>query len=164
MKNSALVNMNCDWDMAVPTREYFDELFRISENQIIWGGNYFDLPPTRCVVCWDKVQPWPNFSQWEMAWTSFDRPAKLFRHSNTGGHQDFGKIHPTQKPVRLYRYLLKEFALPGDNIIDTHLGSGMIRIAADEMGFDFTGIEIDPGYFSAQEKSFSNYKKQLTLF
>ena len=83
-----------DWDVA-PSKEYFDELFRVSKHQIIWGGNYFDLPPTRGIICWDKCQPWENFSQWEMAWTSFDTPASLFRFDN----RTRDKIHPTQKPV-----------------------------------------------------------------
>ena len=94
-----------EWDKA-PRKEFFDELKRVSQNQIIWGGNYFDLPPTRCFVCWDKVQPWPNFSQAEYAWTSFDFPAKLFKFDNRTGD----KIHPTQKPVELYAYLLEQFA------------------------------------------------------
>ena len=85
LKNRALNTMNCEWDTIVPSSEYFKELVRISKNQIIWGGNYFDLPPTRCIICWDKMQPWDNFSQWEMAWTSFDKPASIFRFSNTGG-------------------------------------------------------------------------------
>lgn len=85
LKNRALNTMNCDWDFEKPTKEYFDQLFRVSKNQIIWGGNYFDLPPTRGVGCWDKLQPWENFSQWEMAWTSFDCPAWKVAISNTGG-------------------------------------------------------------------------------
>lgn len=92
------------WDKA-PSQEFFNELFRVSKSQIIWGGNYFNLPPTRCVVCWDKVQPWENFSQIEIAWTSFDYPAKLFRFDNRTGN----KIHPTQKPVEVYAWLLSVF-------------------------------------------------------
>jgi len=130
------------WDKT-PPREFFDELFRVCENVIIWGGNYFDLPPTRCFVCWDKVQPWPNFSQCEYAWTSFDKPAKLFKYDNRRG----GKIHPTQKPVELYAYLLNNFAKSGDNIFDPMLGSGSSRIAAYKLGFDFVGCEIDKEYY-----------------
>ena len=96
------------WDHA-PGEEYFKELFRVSKNQIIWGGNYFSLPPTRCFVCWDKMQPWPNFSQAEFAWTSFSNPSKMFRFDNRTG----GKIHPTQKPVELYAFLLQQFAPTG---------------------------------------------------
>lgn len=96
------------WDKA-PEQAFFDELRRISEHQIIWGGNYFPLPPTRCIVVWDKMQPWENFSQVEMAWTSFESPAQLFRFDNRTGD----KIHPTQKPVELYAWLLKKYAHEG---------------------------------------------------
>lgn len=137
------------WDTA-PDGTYFAELFRVSKNQIIWGGNYFSLPPTRCFVCWDKVQPWENFSQVEMAWTSFIHPSKLFRFDN----RTTSKIHPTQKPVELYAYLLRQFAKPGDKILDTHLGSGSSRIAAYKMGFDFYATEIDTEYFGRQEERF----------
>lgn len=133
-----------DWDVA-PTKEYWDELFRVSKNQIIWGGNYFPLPPTRCVVVWDKMQPWENFSQVEIAWTSFEYPAKLFRYDNRTGD----KIHPVQKPIELYAYLIKTFCKKGDKILDTHLGSGSSRIAAYKMGYDFYGCEIDKDYFQA---------------
>lgn len=141
------------WDIR-PNQEYFDELFRVSRNQIIWGGNYFPLPPTRCFVCWDKQQVWENFSQCEFAWTSFDKPAKHITISNRGGDIDRGKFHPTQKPISLYSYLFRQFARPGDKILDTHLGSGSSRIAAYKIGFDFWGTEIDKEYFDAQEKRF----------
>lgn len=101
------------WDKA-PQQAFFDELRRVSQHQIIWGGNYFALPPSRCFVCWDKMQPWPNFSQAEFAWTSFDGPSKMFRFDNRTGD----KIHPTQKPVELYAYLLQQFA---------HEGGGNLR-------------------------------------
>ena len=131
-----------DWDIA-PAKEYFDELFRVSENQIIWGGDYFPLPPTRCVCVWDKLQPWENFSQVEIAWTSFDYPAKLFQYDN----RSWQKWHPTGKPIELYAWLFRTFAKEGDTILDTHLGGGTSRIAAYKMGFDFTGIEIDNDYY-----------------
>lgn len=137
------------WDVA-PSEEYFDQLFRVSKNQIIWGGNYFDLPPTRCVICWDKMQPWENFSQIELAWTSFDKPAALYRFDN----RTKDKIHPTQKPVELYAWLLRKFASEGDKILDTHLGSGSSRIAAYKLGFDFAGCEINQRYYEAQEERF----------
>jgi site-specific DNA-methyltransferase (adenine-specific) len=130
------------WDVA-PSKEYFDELRRVSENQIIWGGNYFDLPPCRCFVCWDKMQPWPNFSQAEFAWTSFNKPAKVFRHTS----RIKGKWHPTGKPVELYAFLLRTFAKEGDRILDTHMGSQSSRIAAYKLGFDYVGCEIDKEYF-----------------
>ena len=138
------------WDKA-PSQEFFDELFRVSENQIIWGGNYFDLPPTRCIVCWDKCQPWQNFSQVEMAWTSFDYPAKLFRFDN----RTKGKIHPTQKPVELYTYLLKTFTGGSGKIFDPMMGSGSSRIAAYKSGFDFVGCEIDKEYFDRSCERFN---------
>lgn len=128
LKDRALLNMNCEWDFHPPDREYFDELFRVSKNQIIWGGNYFTyrtstdnngteilcgLPPTRGIVAWDKMQPWDNFSQFELAWTSYDKPAGVFRYSNTGGANKEKKIHPTQKPVNLYEYLISKFGIGG---------------------------------------------------
>lgn len=141
------------WDIR-PSPEYFKELFRVSQNQIIWGGNYFPLPPCRCFVCWDKQHVLENLSQCEFAWTSFDKPAKLITIPNRGGQSDKGKFHPTQKPVALYAYLLRQFAKPGDKILDTHLGSGSSRIAAFKMGFDFYATEIDKDYFLTQEERF----------
>lgn len=141
------------WDIR-PDQDYFDELFRVSKHQIIWGGNYFPLPPTRCFVCWDKQQVWENFSQCEIAWTSFDKPAKLITIANRGGQSDKGKFHPTQKPIALYAYILKTFAKPGNKIFDSHLGSGSSRIAAYKMGFDFYATEIDKDYYEAQERRF----------
>lgn len=154
LKNRALNTLPCDWDMYPPTQEYFDELFRVSKNQIIWGGNYFLLPPTRCIVCWDKEQPWDNFSQVELAWTSFDYPAKMFRLGSRGGNNLETKIHPTQKPVTLYIWLMKTFCKPNDSILDTHLGSGSSRIAAYNLGFNFVGCEIDKAYFDAAKERF----------
>lgn len=116
LKNRLLNKSNIGWDNEKPTKEYFEQLFRISKNQIIWGGNYFDLSTSRCVLCWDKCQPWENFSQWEMAWTSFDKPAALFKYSNTGGANVEKKIHPTQKPIKLYKWILSRFAKPGQRI------------------------------------------------
>lgn len=147
------------WDIA-PTQQYFAELMRVSKNQIIWGGNYFDLPPTRCIICWDKKQPWPNFSQIEMAWTSYNTPAKIFRFDN----RTRDKIHPTQKPVALYKWLLSMYAKDGDSILDTHLGSGSIAIACHDMGFDLTAYEIDEEYFAAASNRIKEHQKQLKLF
>lgn len=137
------------WDKA-PSEEFFSELRRVSEHQIIWGGNYFPLPPTRCFVCWDKCQPWPNFSQVEYAWTSFAKPAKLFQYDNRTGD----KIHPTQKPVALYAYLLATFAPVGGVIFDPMMGSQSSRIAAYRMGFDYVGCEIDGDYFARGQQWF----------
>lgn len=164
LKNRNLNTMNCDWDYEKPSAEYFEQLFRVSKNQIIWGGNYFDLPPTRGFIIWNKNQPWDNFSQAEFAWTSFDCPAKLFTYSNRGGANEEKKIHPTQKPYYLYDYCLKHFAKEGDKILDTHLGSGTNRISCYKAGFDFTGIEIDKQYYDASEKLFKQHSSQTRLF
>lgn len=164
LKNIILNKSIIDWDDEPPTKEYFKELFRISKNQIIWGGNYFDLPPTRCIICWDKMQPWENFSQWEMAWTSFDKPAKMYRISNTGGANSEPKIHPTQKPVRLYDCLYRDFADEGMKVIDTHLGSGSNRISAAKANVDFVASEINEMHFNDQELRFKNFNSQIRMF
>lgn len=175
LKSRILNTKSCDWDCFPPDKDYFTELFRVSRNQVIWGGNYFPLPPSRCIICWDKVQPWDNFSQFELAWTSFDKPAAMFRFSNTGGANAEKKIHPTQKPISLYAWVFKRFANAGDRILDTHLGSGSSRIAAYKMGFDFYGCEIDKEYFKAADERFRSQclgiekvedkeVRQLTLF
>ena len=150
LKNRLLNQSTFDWDNEIPSQEVFDEVFRVSKNQIIWGGNYFDLPPTRCFICWDKVQPWENFSQVELAWTSFDLPAKLFRFDNRTG----GKIHPTQKPTDLYVWLLRNFAKKGDKILDPMMGSQSSRIASYMLGYDYYGCEINERYFDDGCKRF----------
>lgn len=147
------------WDKK-PGEEYFLELFRVSKNQIIWGGNYFNLPPCRCFLIWDKLQPWENFSRCEYAWTSFDDPSKLYSFDN----RTKDKIHPTQKPISLYRWIFQKFSVPGFKILDTHLGSGSSRIAAYDAGLDFVGYEIDKEYFDKQEERFANYTAQTSLF
>ncbi len=149
------------WDIA-PDKEYFDELFRVSKNQIIWGGNYFHLPPTRGFLIWDKEQPWENFSSCEFAWTSFDCSANTFRECTTRTGED--KIHPTQKSVKLYDYCLHKYAKPNDLILDTHLGSGSSRIASYKGGFNFVGFEIDKEYYEKQEKRFKDFVSQLRMF
>lgn len=135
LKNRALNTMSCDWDFSPPTQEYFDELRRVSKNQIIWGGNYFPLPPTRGIICWDKRHPWENFSQVEIAWTSFDCPAKIVRISTTGGNNHEEKIHPTQKPVSLYSWIFKTFAGGGirEYLILTSVANlqGLLHIMPD---------------------------------
>ena len=152
------------WDKP-PTDEYFNELFRVSKNQIIWGGNYFRLPPSRGFLIWDKHQPLETYSFGEFAWTSFDCPAKkldLMYTNFVGG--DSAKIHPTQKPVKLYQWLLKNYAKEGDRILDTHLGSGSSAIAAHYGGFDFVGCELDEDYYKEACARFENETKQETLF
>lgn len=150
------------WDSAIPDYSYFLELFRVSKNQVIWGGNYFDLPPSQGFLIWDKKQP-HNFSSamCEMAWMSFQSPAKIFaKHVVTC---ETNKIHPTQKPVALYSWIFANYAKPGQLILDTHLGSGSSRIAADKAGLNFVGCELDADYFAAQEKRWLEYKMQLKL-
>lgn len=164
LKNRILNKSEIGWDNQIPSAEYFTELFRISKEQIIFGGNYFPLPPTRGIGCWDKMQPWENFSQWEMICTSFDCPSFKVTYSNTGGANAEKKIHPTQKPIYVYRYLLKKFAKPGFKILDTHMGSQSSRIASYNMGFDYWGFEIDRDYFERGNNRFSEHKKQLQLF
>ena len=150
-----------DWDDAAPDDLYFDELFRISENQIIWGGNYFSLPPTYHFIFWDKLNPdGMSFSDGEFAWTSFNKAIRKFTFRNVTGD----KIHPTQKPVQLYKWLLKNYATPDMKIIDTHLGSGSSAIAAYDFGCDFVGMEIDKDYYDAAVKRFEIYKMQQKLF
>ena len=152
-----------DWDSAIPTEEYFNELFRISKNQIIWGGNYFDLTPTRCFIVWDKCQPEGlDQAMCEMAWTSFDKSAKIYKTSVQ--QMQFTRIHPTQKPIKLYRWQLQKYAEKGMRILDTHGGSHTHAIAADMEGFDLDIIEIDTEYFTDGLNAFDNYKRQLKLF
>lgn len=153
------------WDVSRPHAEYFTELFRVSANQIIFGGNYFTefLPPTMGWVFWDKGQDL-TMSDGELVFTSFNRALRrmVMNRCKTSSHG--GNIHPTQKPVALYKWLLKNYAKPGQTILDTHLGSGSSRIAAHDLGFDFTGYELDKDYFEAQEKRFANHVAQPKLF
>jgi len=153
----------CDWDNAIPNKQYFDELMRVSKNQIVWGGNYFDLPPSQGFVIWDKKQP-QNFSSamCEMAWMSFQKPAKIFRKHVVTAEPN--KIHPTQKPVELYRWLLEMYTEENDLILDTHLGSGSIAVACWDMGFDLTAYEIDKEYYDAACKRFKEQTSQVRLF
>ena len=155
-----------NWDDKTPDKEYWEQLFRISKNQIIWGGNYFDLPPTRTIICWDKVVMIPTMSQIEIAWTSFDSPAQLYRYDN----RTADKIHPTQKPVQLYDWILKNYAQEGFKIIDTHLGSGSHAIAVEEMNrfekmnLTLTACEIDQEYFKDTTNRIINHVAQQSLF
>lgn len=151
------------WDVA-PGKEYFDELFRVSRNQIIWGGNYFELPPTRCFLIWRKLTISENFTMAmaEYAWTSFNSNAKVFECAPQGKPGD-ERFHPTAKPIALYKWVLSRYAKPGDRILDTHLGSGSSRIAAWDLGFDFVGCEIDKTYFELEEKRFGEYTRQTRM-
>lgn len=150
------------WDIA-PPQEYFNELARVSKNQIIWGGNYFNLPPTRCFLVWDKKQP-ENFTMAmaEYAWTSFNDNAKIIRIAPQG--KPGFRFHPTQKPVELYSWIYSKYAKPGFKILDTHLGSGSNRIAAYDAGLDFVGCEVCKEYFDESVKWFENHAAQITFF
>jgi len=153
------------WDEKPAPKEYFKELFRVSKNQIIWGANYFtpSLPPSMGWVFWDKGQDL-SMSDGELAFTSFDRALRRIKINRAQLILEGGTIHPTQKPIKLYKWLLHNYAKPGDKILDTHLGSGSSRIAAYDLGFDFYATELDKDYFDAQEKRFQNFKSQLKLF
>ncbi len=158
-----------EWDCLIPDDFYFNELFRVSKNQIIWGGNYFNLFPTPCFLFWDKNNGGSDFADGELAWTSFKSPVRKFKFTWSGFIQGDMKnkeerLHPTQKPVKLYEWILMNYAKEGDKILDTHLGSGSSRIAAYNLGFDFTGIELDKEYFDASVKRFENHINQLQLF
>jgi site-specific DNA-methyltransferase (adenine-specific) len=162
---------NSMWDKSVPTTNYFDELFRVSKNQIVWGGNYFlDLwkSPCKGFIFWYKQNPVPNFSDGEFAWTSFNRVAQCFNFRYYGGLEGktlaSKKIHPTQKPIDLYKWVLSNYAKDGDKILDTHLGSGSSAIAAYQMGFDFVGCELDKDYFEAAQKRFKEQTAQTSIF
>lgn len=152
------------WDLNTPTSYYFNTLSKISDNQIIWGGNYFVLPPSRCWILWDKLDYNSDFASHEMAWTSFDKVVKCFRRSRSKGGDNIGKIHPTQKPVQLYKWLLTNYANEGDTILDTHGGSMSIAIACWDLGFDLDICELDEDYFNDAVKRFEQHISQTQLF
>ncbi len=153
------------WDSKPPSKNYFNELFRVSKNQIIWGGNYFTkfLPASMGWVFWDKGQRIKN-SDGELAFTSFSCALRVVEYNRCEIQKIGGAIHPTQKPVALYRWLLQNYAKKGDKILDTHLGSGSSRIAANMEGFDFVGYELDKDYFDSSCKRFYEYKLQQKLW
>ncbi len=159
-----------NWDSQPPKIQYFNELLRVSKNQIIWGANHFinNIPyNSSCWIVWDKDNT-GDFADAELAYTSFKSAVRIFKFRWNGMLQQNMKdkeqrIHPTQKPVALYKWLLQNYAKQGDKILDTHLGSGSSRIAAYEMGFDFTAFELDKEYFEAQEKRYKNHIAQLKL-
>ena len=153
-----------NWDSEIPSEEYFTELFRVSKYQIIWGGNYFHNLHLEGVIVWYKKGS-GNFKEGEFAKTSINT-FKVFGYSRADAYINCGdvKIHPTQKPTKLYDWILSNYAKPNDLILDTHLGSGSSRIAAYNMGFDFTGFELDEDYFNAAEKRFKEQTAQLNIF
>lgn len=150
-------------DSSIPNKNYFDELFRVSQNQIIWGGNYMTefLKPSPCWLLWDKgFSEDVTFAQFELAWTSFSSSAKKYDKTPN----QLNRIHPTQKPVSLYKWILSKYGKEGNNILDTHLGSGSSRIASYDLGFKFIGFELDKDYFNASQKRFQQHINQLTIF
>ena len=164
VSNKAKINQ---WDIT-PTKEYFNELFRISKNQIIWGANNFTLPESEYFIVWDKQQSVENFASAEYAWTNVKKPAKVFRYSihkvMSDRKKENGKIHPTQKPVKLYEWILHNYAEKGQKVLDTHLGSGSIAIACHYFGVDLVGIEIDKEYYNKAKERVNELTKQTTMF
>ncbi len=159
-----------EWDNEIPKKEYFEELFRVSKNQIVWGGNYMTehLPPKMCWLLWDKGQRDFSLADGELAWTSFNKALRIFTMPRGSALADAknngGKIHATQKPVKLYEWLLINYAKEGDKILDTHLGSGSIAIACHNLGYDLTACELDKEYYDAAIKRIEQHKAQQRLF
>ena len=154
---------NHDWDDEIPTDDYFDELFRVSKRQIVWGGNYFPYlwsKGCRGLITWDKMVYIPTMSQIEYAWYSEDKLPKLVKINNS----DINRQHPTQKPVKLYEWLLMNYAKDGYRILDTHLGSGSIAIACHNLGYDLTACELDKDYYNSAIKRIEQHKAQQKLF
>ncbi len=156
-----------NWDSAIPSKEYWDELFRVSKNQVVWGGNYFTefLPPSMGWIVWDKCQREFSLADGELAWTSFNKALRICslsrglaqaNNNNTGG-----RVHPTQKPVKLYQWILDNYANPGDIILDTHVGSGSSLVAFKSAGYNFYGYEIDPTYYKEANKRLQNVQTRL---
>lgn len=172
-KSKAISGMykSSSWDNKIPEKEYFQELKRVSKNQIIWGGNYFveHLRNSSCWIVWNKKNGENLYSDCELAWGSFPSAVRMFEHRWHGMIQENMKnkehrIHPTQKPVALYTWLLDKYAKPGDRILDTHLGSGSIAIACHNLGYDLVGYELDEDYFQAAQARLKEHQKQLRLF
>lgn len=160
------------WQQEKTGAEYFEELRRVSKNQIVWGGNYFtdSLPPSQCWIIWDKQHPEGiTFADAELAWTSFDAATRIFRFMWNGMLQGNMKdkefrIHPTQKPVTLYEWIIDKFCKPGDTILDTHVGSGSSLIAAHRRNHKFVGFEIDPTYYETAKARIENETAQMSMF
>lgn len=157
--------MHRSWQFEAPGKDYFEELMRVSRNQIIWGGNYFTefLPPCDNWILWDKLNPNLTFAEGEMAWCSIHKKLRIFKYPSykvDGGK----KIHPTQKPVALYGWILTNYAKDGWRILDTHLGSGSSAIACEKLGFEMTGIELDQHYYEAARKRIIENQNQPSLF
>ena len=154
-----------DWDNETPSQEYFNELLRVSKNQIIWGANHFisKIPKdSKCWIVWDKKNDGFSFADGEMAWTSFETAVRFFRYHR--GQQTDERIHPTQKPKQLYKWILDKYAKQGDKILDTHLGSGSIAIACHDYKYDLTACELDKEYFDKAMERINNHVAQQKLF
>ncbi len=159
---SRLLYVDKEWDV-LPTKEYWNELFRVSKNQVVFGANYFFeyLPNTRGFVCWDKNQAMPTLSACELVWTSFDKPAKIMKKSST----DLERFHPTQKPIYVYKYMFEYCRTQeGDKILDTHLGSGSIAIAAHDYKYELTACELDKEYYNKAIERINNHVAQQKVF
>jgi site-specific DNA-methyltransferase (adenine-specific) len=157
-----------DWDSSTPSQEYWNELFRVSKNQIVWGANYMTnfLPPSMGWVYWDKGTGANDFSDGELAFTSFNRALRSYKVSWVGANANNGspRIHPTEKPIKLYQWLLMNYAKEGDKILDTHLGSGSIALACHNLNYDLTACELDTEYYNAALKRLKQHQQQLTMF
>jgi site-specific DNA-methyltransferase (adenine-specific) len=159
-----------EWDNKTPNKQYFNELFRVSKNQIIWGGNYMTefLPPSMCWIIWDKGQRDFSLADGEMAWTSFDKAMRIFEFSIASciksNNTSIEKFHPTAKPFELYKWLLDKYAKPNDKILDTHLSSGSIAIACHDYDFKLTACELDKEYFDKSIERIKNHVSQLKMF
>jgi len=160
-----------EWDSNKPNKEYFKELKRVSKTQIIWGGNYFieNLEDTSCFIVWNKLNGKNNNADCELAWTNFKTAVRMFNYKwngmlqDTMGYRKEDRIHPTQKPVKLYEWLLKNYAKEGDKILDTHMGSGSIAIACHYMDFDLTACELDKEYYDQAIERIKGQTRQQTL-
>ena len=159
-----------EWDNKIPNKDYFAELFRVSRNQIVWGGNYMTefLPPKMCWLMWDKGQRDFSLADGELAWTSFDKALRIFNMPRASAMKDAkdngGKIHATQKPVKLYEWILMNYAKEGDKILDTHRGSASLDIACHNLGFDLVTCELDTDYFNDGNKRLKQHQNQLKMF
>lgn len=155
------------WDNAIPTKKYFDELQRVSKNQIIWGANYFVEhlnKGTKGWIVWDKGQHGLTMSDCELAYSSFNKATRVYTINRRLITQAGGSIHPTQKPKKLYEWILKNYAEKGDKILDTHLGSGSIAIACHNLGYDLEGYELDKDYYEAASKRLKEHQSQIRMF
>jgi site-specific DNA-methyltransferase (adenine-specific) len=165
-RNDTGKNKKKNWDNVKPKKHYWAELFRVSKNQIVWGANYFTdfLPPSMGWVYWDKLKGVNDFSDGELAFTSFDRALRHYNKRVIDKTVDRNRVHPTQKPVALYEWLLMNYAKENDKILDTHLGSGSIAIACHNLGFELTGCELDKDYYEAAMQRIEQHKQQQRLF